>query len=79
MEYETDMNIRLQRESQEAARTKLRELSRYNEQLGAAVSYLLDTVQQSSPGDSGKKAKPAAKRKSAGKSGQVTPGPVSSH
>ena len=44
MEYETDMNIRLQRESQEAARTKLRDLGRYNEQLGAAVSYLLDTV-----------------------------------
>ena len=57
----------------------IRELSRYNEQLGAAVSYLLETVQQSSPGDSGKKNKSAAKRKSAGKSGQVTPGSVSSH
>merc|ERR1712029_1300836 len=45
VEYELDMNVRLQRDKQAAAVGKLRDLSKYDEQLGYAVNYLLDSLE----------------------------------
>ena len=86
IDFENDMNIRLQREKQETAKSKLRDLrfllnipsfylipsnyalfSKYNEEMGYAVSYLVSSIGMS---EEPKEKKKGAARKKSTKSAQ---------
>ena len=45
VEYELDMNVRIQRDKQQAAVAKLKDIGKYDEQIGNAVNYLLNTLE----------------------------------
>ena len=65
VEYELDMNVRIQRDKQQAAVAKLRDIGKYDEQIGYAVNYLLNTLEIGQPSNG---VKSAAKKRTKSKS-----------
>ena len=65
VEYELDMNVRIQRDKQQAAVAKLKDIGKYDEQMGYAVNYLLNTLEIGQPRNG---VKSAAKKRTKSKS-----------